>query len=492
MKYPRLLYFFLLGMGMNLSILPGARGAVVAFTNIYAFSATSNGTNSDGYSPQAGLLLAGDTLFGVTWGGGAAGKGTIFRVNTNGGSFTNLHSFAAMATNAIGVFTNKDGANPVAELVMSGNTLYGAAQNGGTSGRGTVFRINTDGSSFTNLHNFSEILPSFYTNLDGAIPHGALVVSGGGGGGGGGSGLGVLYGTTQGGGRNARGTVFRINTDGSGFTNLGNFSGFQDGQSPWGGMVLAGDTLYGTASTGGNYVSGAIFKVSTNGFGLTNVYTFTATGDSIYTNADGAQPFCTLLLASGTLYGTASIGGNSEKGTVFSVSTNGSGFKTLHSFSGYDGANPYAGLILIGGTLYGTVYSGGSASYGTVFSIGTNGNDFAVLHNIAALEGAFPSAGVVASGTSLYGAGSGGGAHGSGALYRLFIPPSLSIARAGTNVVLTWSTNYASFALQSATNISAGSTSTWSSVSPSPTVVNGLETVTNASSGARRIYRLMQ
>jgi uncharacterized repeat protein (TIGR03803 family) len=480
MKHPRVLCSFLLAIVLNLIVLPGAHGAIVAFTNIYAFSATSSGTNADGSSPQASLLLVSDTLFGVTYGGGAAGKGTIFRVNTNGGNFTNLHSFAVMATNALGIFTNKDGANPVAELIMSGNTLYGTAQSGGTSGRGTVFRVNIDGSGFTNLHNFLDILPPFYTNLDGAIPHGALVLSGGSGGGG--SGSGTLYGTTQGGGRSARGTVFRVNTDGSEFTNLASFSGFQDGQNPLGGMVLAGDTLYGTASTGGNYVSGAIFKVNTNGIGLTNVYTFTATGDSIYTNADGAQSFCTLLLAGGTLYGTASIGGNSEKGTVFSVSTSGSGFKTLRSFSGYDGANPEAGLTLVGGTLYGTGYAGGSASYGTVFSIGTNGNDFAILHNTAALEGAFPSAGVVASGTSLYGAGSGGGAHGSGALFRLFIPPSLNIARAGTNVVLRWSTNYGnSFALQSTTNINTLSTSawTWASSPPAP-IVNGLETVTNA------------
>jgi uncharacterized repeat protein (TIGR03803 family) len=148
----------------------------------------------------------------------------------------------------------------------------------------------------------------------------------------------------------------------------------------------------------------------------------------------------------------------------------------------------------VGGTLYGTGYAGGSASYGTVFSIGTNGNDFAILHNTAALEGAFPSAGVVASGTSLYGAGSGGGAHGSGALFRLFIPPSLNIARAGTNVVLRWSTNYGnSFALQSTTNINTLSTSawTWASSPPAP-IVNGLETVTNASSGARKLYRLTE
>lgn len=463
----------------------GAHGAPPVFTNIYAFSALSNGTNADGSSPQAGLLLSGDTIYGVTYSGGSAGKGVIYRVNTNGGSFTNLHSFAATATNAIGIFTNRDGANPVAELVLSGGTLFGTAQYGGTFGRGTVFRVNTDGSGFTNLHNFLDTVPPVYTNLDGAIPHGALVLAGSGGGG-------ALYGTTQGGGRSARGTVFRINSDGSGFTNLCSFSGFQDGQNPLGGMVLAGDTLYGTTSVGGNYVSGAIFKVNTNGLGLTNVYTFTATGESVFTNSDGAQSFCTLLLAGGTLYGTASIGGDSGKGTVFSVGTNGTGFKTLRSFSGDDGSSPFAGLIVLGNTLYGTAYMGGNASDGTVFSIHTNGTDFAILHNIAALEGAFPSGGVVASGVNLYGCGSGGGAQGSGALYRLFIQPSLSIARAGTNVILTWSTNYPAFTLQSTTNVSSGSTSVWNSVTPPATVVNGFQAVTNPRSGPKKLYRLIQ
>ena len=49
-----------------------------------------------------------------------------------------------------------DGGGPDAGLVLSGNTLYGTAARRRQSGNGTVFAINTDGSGFTNLYNFTE------------------------------------------------------------------------------------------------------------------------------------------------------------------------------------------------------------------------------------------------------------------------------------------------------------------------------------------------
>jgi uncharacterized repeat protein (TIGR03803 family) len=42
-------------------------------------------------------------------------------------------------------------------LALSGNTLYGTTVFGGSLGYGTVFAVNTDGTGFTNLHNFSTI-----------------------------------------------------------------------------------------------------------------------------------------------------------------------------------------------------------------------------------------------------------------------------------------------------------------------------------------------
>src|ERR1035437_4168022 len=68
-----------------------------------------------------------------------AGRGTAQTVTT-------LHSFAGSPS---------DGARPTAGLILSGNTLYGTAFQGGSSGAGMVFTVNTDGTGFTNLHSFN-------------------------------------------------------------------------------------------------------------------------------------------------------------------------------------------------------------------------------------------------------------------------------------------------------------------------------------------------
>src|SRR5690349_1586221 len=74
-------------------------------------------------------------------------------------TFTTLHSFTegSRYSNGLGtIYTNSDGATPFAGLIVSGNTLYGTASGGGSSGNGTVFALKTDGTGFTNLHSFTE------------------------------------------------------------------------------------------------------------------------------------------------------------------------------------------------------------------------------------------------------------------------------------------------------------------------------------------------
>ena len=116
-----------------------------------------------GANPQAGLIQSGNALYGTAYSGGSSGQGTVFTVNTNGSSFRVLRdSFAATDTSTL---TNIDGANPHAGLVLSGNTLYGTAQNGGSSGDGTLFKLNSDGTGFTTLYNFTG-------GSDGANPNG--------------------------------------------------------------------------------------------------------------------------------------------------------------------------------------------------------------------------------------------------------------------------------------------------------------------------------
>src|ERR1017187_5843173 len=78
-------------------------------------------------------------------------------------TFTPLYSFTpSFAPND----TNSDGANPIAGLILSGNTLYGTAIYGGTNGNGMVFAVNTNGTSFTTLHNFTARSGSYSTNSD--------------------------------------------------------------------------------------------------------------------------------------------------------------------------------------------------------------------------------------------------------------------------------------------------------------------------------------
>jgi uncharacterized repeat protein (TIGR03803 family) len=189
------------------------------------------------------LVLLGNTLYGTAVGGGSAGNGTVFRINTDGTVFTNLHSFTAATYNSsVGATTNSDGANPQGGLILAGNTLYGTAANGGSSGKGTVFALNTDGTGFTNLH-------SFVSASDGANPACGLVLSGN-----------TLYGTAPNGGT-GYGTVFGMNTDGTGFTNLHSFT-FSDGSSPYAGLILSGNELYGAAYNGGRYGNGTLFSFS--------------------------------------------------------------------------------------------------------------------------------------------------------------------------------------------------------------------------------------
>ena len=384
------------------------------FTTLYSFPGSS-----DGFYPEAGLVLSGNTLYGTTRQGGSSYGGTVFAVNTDGTGFTNLHSFSALNYN-----TNSDGIAPQAGLILSGNTLYGTAAYGGSSGNGTVFAVNTNGTGFTNLHNFTARDQTYNTNSDGAYPEAGLVLSNN-----------TLYGTASGGGSSAYGTVFKVNTDGTGFTNLHSFTAVSpydpqnpqtnsDGAIPQAGLILSGNILYGTAAYGGSLGGGTVFAVNTNGTGFTNLHSFTALNNN--TNSDGAYLEAGLVLSNNTLCSTANRGGSSGEGTAFSLHTDGTGFTILHSFTAItvpstnsDGATPYAGLITnsSGNILYGTAGAGGSSGNGTVFAVNTDGTGFTNLHSFTYSDGASPGAGLVLSGNTLYGTALYGGSSGNGTVF---------------------------------------------------------------------------
>ena len=263
----------------------------------------------------------------------------------------------------------------------SDGNFYGTTVDGGTHNAGTVFKISTNGV-LTTLYSFTG------AGEDGDYPTAGLVQGSDG----------NFYGTTEYGGANEDGTVFKISTNGA-LTSLYSFTGTNDGEYPQAGLVQGSDgNFYGTTSGGGTngYGDGTVFKISTNGV-LTSLYSFTGAND-------GANPYAGLVQGSdGNFYGTTSSGGTYSNGTVFKISANGA-LTSLYSFTGgNDGANPDGGLVQgSDGFLYGTTYNGGASSNGTVFKISASGAlttlySFGTVTNTNGypLDGANPSAGLV-------------------------------------------------------------------------------------------------
>lgn len=388
----------------------------------HKFSPLNNGINADGANPSAGLALSGGVLCGTTLNGGSQGAGTMFYMSADGSNFVAFRSFASAP----------DANNPQGELLASGSGFFGTSFGGGGSSVGAVFVGQTNGSVSV-IRSFSAVSADNATNSDGASPGALIALSGG-----------TLYGTTAAGGSGANGTVFSLTTNGATLSVLHNFSLLDsqagtnaDGTDPWGGLILSGDKLYGTASAGGAGGNGVVFSVGTNGANFTALHSFAPLDTLHPTNADGAIPYGGLVLSEGTLCGTTFAGGLGGRGTIFSLQTDGLGFTVLHHFSATDpvtrtnadGASPAATLLLSSNVIYGTASAGGSGAAGTVFSLNLLGAQFNTLQNFSALAsggtntgGAFPVAPVLRLGNSLYGTTFTGGPGAAGTVFSIPLP----------------------------------------------------------------------
>lgn len=437
---------------------------------------------NDGGSPFAGLTLAGDTLYGTSLAG--AGYGTLFKVKTDGSGYAILHRFLNF----------NGGAHPYAAVLVSGNTLYGTTRSGGSFGNGTVFAVNTNGTGYTNLHHFAAGTLFPITNSNGALPQYGLAISGN-----------RLYGASTTGGNAANGTLFALNTDGTGFSVLHHFSGMtgspgtnSDGANPHGAPIVSGNTLYGSALNGGPLAYGTIFAMNTNGTDFRVLHTF---GWSF----DGAWPR-NLSLAGNRLYGAGNGGGRWGNGSVFALNTDGTGFTNLFSFNevlgstftNKYGANPFGGVVFSNNRLYGTAYGGGANGRGAIFSFNTNGTDLWVLHTFSVMagpsgtnyDGANPRGGLVISGNNAYGTSERGGEFGWGTVFRVSWgsgQPRLSIRALADNVLLSWP-HAGSFRLESTTNLALSNA--WSTVSQPATTNSGQISVTLPANGSAKTFRL--
>jgi uncharacterized repeat protein (TIGR03803 family) len=423
------------------------------FTTLHSFDGT------DGSSPTFGALVQATdgNLYGTAGTGGANGSyGTVFRI-TPSGKLTTLYSFCAKSRCT-------DGKYPEAGLILAaGENFYGTTAEGGDNNAGTVFRITPSGM-LTKLYSFC----SQSGCADGEYPQAGLVQATNG----------SLYGTTSGGGAHSFGTVFKVTPSGT-LTTLYTFCsqiGCTDGSAPSAGLVQAANgNLYGTTEGGGVNNAGTVFKITPGGT-LATLYSFCSESNC----TDGELPDAGLVQgANGNFYGTTYLGGANSLGTVFKITAGGT-LTTLHSFDGTDGELPFAGLVqATNGSFYGTAVEGGvDVDYGTVFKITPSGT-LTRLHSFDSTDGSMPYAGLVqATNGIFYGTTSGGGAHSLGTVFSVsvglgpFVETQPTSGKVGAAVKIL------------GTNLTGATSVTFNGTAATFTVVSKSEITTTVPTGA--------
>jgi len=217
------------------------------------------------------------------------------------------------------------------------------------------------------------------------------------------------------GGFDSQGTLYSINSDGSDFEVMHTFE--QEGYSlKYTSLVNYTDgKLYGVASSGGGSLKGTIFRFDPSTNKTETLYHFKSTGN------DGQLPEARLCLApNGKFYGVTYVGGTNFDGTIFSFDPSTKTYEKLYDFtSSSSGKNPLGGMVYVSGTiLYGTCKAGGSSNYGTLFSFDYSSNTFSVLTTFTGSNGRDPRGNLmIASNGSIYGTTFYGGSSSSGTIF---------------------------------------------------------------------------
>ena len=278
-----------------------------AFSVLYTFSSYSGGIY-----PSGSLVIGSDgSLYGTASSGGANGSGVVYKLTPSSGAYTVLHSFAAQNSSD----DNTDGVSPSGLVAGPDGNLYGTTPSGGANNSGTIYDVSTSGD-FTTLYTFTAVtkVDGNTSNGDGKSPNSTVAFDTGG----------DLFGTAQTGGANNTGTVYELSAAGQ-FTSLYSYSSTSNqenanGANPQSGLIAASDgNFYGTTEYGGSNGKGVIYKISPAGV-ETTLHTFN--GDAGSGNTDGSNPESTLTIGSdGDLYGTTHMGGSDEHGVLFKIYT---------------------------------------------------------------------------------------------------------------------------------------------------------------------------
>jgi uncharacterized repeat protein (TIGR03803 family) len=231
---------------------------------------------------------------------------------------------------------------------------------------------------------------------------------------------GWLYGCARNGGAFGAGAVFRLRPEGYGYDVLHFFNGTDDGAQPLGGIIEGSDgLLYGTTSVGGAEDVGTVWRLAPNGRGFAVLRHFRATNDC-------RNPQSELIEGrDGRLYGTTFGGGGFGRGGIFRIDKDGGGYRLLTGFGGGEPdapRSPVGGLIEgPDGAFYGATEAGGAADNGAVFRMNTNGA-YTVLRSLGTVAGgaARPNGTLLLDSSNvLFGATYSGGTSNFGTVFKL-------------------------------------------------------------------------
>ncbi len=277
--------------------------------------------------------------------------------------------------------------------------LWGIADAGGAGTVGTIYRMNMDGSDFQAAYSFQP--------ATGCGPRGRLL-----------RGMdGLFYGTTNVGGTNNQGVIYRFNPY-SGVYNVLHYFNGTDGKSPYRSALIqaANGLIYGSTEYGGASDMGVVFSINPQTGAYTKLHDFTG--------VDGKNPRSGLTDAgNGWLYGTTYYGGTgNDVGVLYRFNMADSIYQVLRSFNNYyEGSYPIGDLLVDANKrIYGTFSIGTSGVSGWIFSVDTAGGSFVdrgYLDGSTGLQ--LVTELVLAPNGKLYGAANEGGTYGKGTVFSL-------------------------------------------------------------------------
>jgi uncharacterized repeat protein (TIGR03803 family) len=326
------------------------------YTILHAF------TQSEGdRSPKGAVVIIGHSLYGTSL-GGAYTLGNLYRIDTDGSDFRVLGDFGSL-----------EGSTPMG-LMKKDSILYGVTVNGGYDDYGVIFRSDTTGANYTVLARFDK--------TNGAYPFSLPSLSDS-----------VFYGYTNAGPFNY-GVVYTVITDGSEFKAIRDFTATNDGYDPVGEMVTDSVKWYGLTSGGGKYNCGVIYSINSDGSNYQVVHDFTG--------IDGLSPSRSLVYSDHILYGMTTMGGNYNYGVAFKYELNGGGLIKLHDFNVETGYHPHGTVLILDNEIYGSL-AGGENSRGLIFKMNMDGSAFQPIFQFEGSNAAFPSGTLVNVGSRLFG-----------------------------------------------------------------------------------------